>query len=681
MPNFFLTAEKVDLEDSEQIGKTFAKFSLLRNIPGISVPNIIFLNKNCFNVFFKPYWSNFVQLFQKESISESLIQNTKKLLETKFVLPQSLNKELLQKTKKWKKPFLVKGILLLPDSREEFSVFEDTIIDQNKLLESIKQTYFSILKKELLEKIAKSNHLDDFSIVVSIAQKIIPEISGEIETNLKEKNTFLIKAQWGEFDPRIDYDLVLINKIDLVVENYKVVSQTEQTAFVGGSFKKFPISTKFQKERKLSDENLKTIAKAFKSLHSKTLTYTKLFFSIEEGKIFATDLQVNIDSETSNESLQSLIFSLPLLSSLKPIFPSIASGVIKLVRNEKDFKTLRHSQIAVINSLKKEYLPFLKKAKGVVINTSQDLTAAQKSWLRNLGVSAVTGKLNRQDGSVITLDGRDGKVYQGSFNTPKSKILQTKKLQIFPSEIKTVTKIFANLPYSETNLNVNLTEADGIGPLQLENLNLKTRDQAKDFLIKICEQSEGKSVIINLSNNHPNPDEFLGFQAELVREIRNKSIFKNISLSLPASITVNNFIKIRKIITAQRLHRSPTLKIYSQIDKGANIFNLEEFLAIGIDGVVIDYWSLVNNLYNSDFSYLELTSFSDKAIENSLRQILQITNKAKVFSLLYNFPIENEILKTALSLSIKSLSTSWQSVQTLRKNVSETEKDLLKLRH
>ncbi len=680
MPKFTLPVEKIDLEDSDIIGKGFSNLSFVKNSQNAKIPNCFFVTSLAFEETLKPFKEDITKLLLVNNLSIDLIDKTKQLLANRIKLDSELETEIKKRVKLLNKPYQVNAVLILPNNQLETEVFSSVVNSEKDLFETINSAYLSFLHPQYLKKLLSNGDFDQTTIALMISEKLFPEVSGNVYNDLLNQGKLRIQSGWGEFQKNFVKDVSLINKVDLSESSYVISQQKTQIAYIKGSYKSLVVSKHFQNQRKLSLENAQLIAQETKKIETKTLGSVNIHFSIFKDKVYFTKIESNSTPVQILKETVGSIISLPLVSSLKPIFPGIASGLTKIISKKKDLAKLRLGEIAVINSVEKESLPFLRKAGGVIINSSQNLKKSQEALIKKLGISSALGNFIGTQNSLITLDSRSGKLYRGAFRPLKNHRLEVFKKIEQPDVLRTATKIFATIPYSTTKISLDLSEADGIGPINLDGFSIKTRKNTFDFLVQVCQKADGKTVIVNLSQKHPNPKEYLLSQAELIKELRNKSSFKNLSIVLSDQKIVSDLLETKKLISSVGLHRSQTFKVFLSIETSANIFSLKEFIDTGIDGLVIDYWSLVNNLYQENFPYSELINFDDSAIYNSLESIFEAAKKHRVFTLLSNFPIEksSKLSSKLVPLSVKALSTSWQNVTSLRSEIADSEKDFLK---
>ncbi|MBN2100621.1 hypothetical protein JW710_01860 [Candidatus Dojkabacteria bacterium] len=211
------------------------------------------------------------------------------------------------------------------------------------------------------------------------------------------------------------------------------------------------------------------------------------------------------------------------------------------------------------------------------------------------------------------------------------------------AKIRTATKVFIDL--SDSYLKGEkweemIPESDGVATIQVEDIYKKFKrhpeayieegkskeliDNIANELSAVCERSEGNTVIATIGSmtvdeyqklvkgssyekwtdesgikDHSaglprllqRPKELdLFFKA--IRTVRNKHGWRNISIGVNFPTTTKNFIEFKKLLSAAKLRRSSTFKVFHVIDTPSEAMTSEEFVEIGIDGAVINVNSL-----------------------------------------------------------------------------------------
>lgn len=720
MPKYTLDLKLLSPEDQDSVGQIFARHLLLRNS---------FLEtRNGFIVDFSAFNQNFSEILPK--LSSFLVQNTtaenlhrqvkdlQKILLPQISLDTKLTNEIKSKLSHLKSPFLIQAITKDIQGKEGLT-FETTAKNLTEVNKAVINSWASFINKDNIQK----GTFNNLSVAVCITEKNLPDYSGRAFILGGGEGLIEIQTQWGEYNPTEKSDILHLNRKTLAEESYLINPQKKQLVYKNHKFEAIGVSEKYQNERKLSSDAAEKIAKALKKIQSEVLTSVEVGFEVVDNKIILNDVNLNIDKGQKSDKFH-ISIDLPTLENLKPIVPGLVSGFAKLIENPRDLKKLRSGDIAILKSFNKEYLQTLKKASGIIVQNSQSLTDEVLPHLKSLGITTAVGKLNTLPKQLITLNGKTGKLYLGAFSPLKEATLNASEIKPEVKTLKTATKVFLSLTNASTE-GITPGNFDGIGPVRPELFFTRFGIHPKELLNKsqfhqvedginshfsaLCKLAGDKPVIYQLSDfktaeliplDHglqheiPETNPFLGkrgafrhllnpdlLEAELtmVKKLRNNSGFKNLWVSLSFVRTKNELAELKKLISKVGLNRSSSFKLLMTISTPANIYSVDKLIAEGIDGFLIDYYDLANLVYGKDFSYAELVNLDDNAIDNAITTILKITAKNKLFSNIYNFPIEksHELFKKVVDLGIKSVSISENQVNQARNDLAEMEKQLV----
>ncbi len=676
MPKFVLPLKSISASDSDEIGQRFSSFA---NFPSVGT-NILPGALTTFAAFQETFSAHFQELsnlikpVKSSKYEAEFFTSLQNLLLTKVTLSNELLKELESVVPSF--PVKVASVVKLPSQEMEFDL--GVITTKQQLSNITLRGFLSFLNKDVLKKIDSNTPLESINVSLLFTKKLPIQISGQVYISNPKKDEIKITACFGEGN--ISVDQVTISSQTLTVKDYSTSPQTNQTIWSDGQPKTIPIAKAYQMERKLSEDQLHEISLAIKHLQAKLLSQLSASFEISAGKIYFTSLEK--DQNASIPEGTALSTSLPVIATLKPIFPGIATGVIKHINRVADFPKIRAGQIAVVETLKKENIRFLKKASGVIISSSARFQKNHSYLINQLGIGVAIGDFNNYLEGVITLDGKTGKVYRGSFFPLVSKILEPRMKSTVENNpnLVTATKLFALAGSVAKFETINFDEFDGFGPIKFklinEDINSKrVRSRLCEQLSSTIEKINDKQIIFQLDKS----EAVLLNELEIVRNLRNNFNFKNISVSLPPVSTTEEFSQVKKLLSGAGLHRSPSFKVLTTVTVPSVIFSLEDFHEIGTDGFLIDYWELANNLYTKNLSQNELISLEDNSLEKTLEKLITFTTKNSLFSGVYNIPAQtqNKIAKKLVSFGVKAISVNSGFSDDWRKDIAKLEKEFV----
>ncbi len=209
--------------------------------------------------------------------------------------------------------------------------------------------------------------------------------------------------------------------------------------------------------------------------------------------------------------------------------------------------------------------------------------------------------------------------------------------QVRPCEAqKCAVKIFADL---SEGLTVS-TDADGIylsppkpvfDDLALKLVDLGTHFPGKPILLKLPDVTEGMGGLRGaLRLLHQ--DSLMNPVLEAASFAVHKKGLNNIHLCLPFVRSGSEVLALKRELAVKKLSRRANLKHWLEIAVPENIVNLEDYLALGIDGVVLNLDELLSHLTGFDLSREELGFYKKEvlALIKFLKEPFGVLHKAKV---------------------------------------------------
>lgn len=723
MPKYTIDLTKLDSLDGDRFSETFSRLSFLKNSGIQSSPGFVI----GFEAFEDSLWPLLPQVTKVLATTSNhpdrtaALKSLQKSISAHILLPNTLSDELKHQLKNLKSPFLVTAVVVSGSKKETVS-FESSATNFTEVSKTVISSWLSFLNKGIFEK-RESEDLEKTNVAICITQKNLVEVSGKAFILSGQEDSIEIQSQWGEYNPVQKSDSATLSRKTLEEKGYLIAPQKTQLVFSKGKYLNIAIPEKFQNERKLNPDQALTIGQALKKIQSLALTSVELSFEIIDHKIYSNEIKFNTERGKKNESFH-IGIDLPQIEALRPLVPGIAAGIGKFINKPADLRKLKLGDIAIVNSFKKEYLPTLKKASGLIIQNSKKFSNESLPLVNSLGIATVFGNIKKLQNQVITLDGKTGKVYKGAFGPFSSNRIEVSNPpEPNPKIVKTATKIFATINSNSKALKID--EIDGVGPVRPEiffthwgihpwHLAKKSKlnqvvSEISLHLEQIANLASDKPIIYQVSDfrtnelihlnfgeiyEKPETNPLLGFRGtarhltnpiileeefRMIKELRGKMGFKNIWISLPFLRTIDEFKSIKRLIATQGLQRSPTFKLLLTISNPANIISVEDFMNEGVDGFLVDYYDLANLTYGKDFSYQELSQLNDSAIEISLENLFKQASKAKLFTGIFNLPPENsKLLKKLVPFGVASVSVSSDLISQTRSSISEAEKQLVK---
>jgi pyruvate, water dikinase len=349
---------------------------------------------------------------------------------------------------------------------------------------------------------------------------------------------------------------------------------------------------------------------------------------------------------------------------------------------------------------------------------------------RELGIPAVVGskiasKILKND-QIVTVNGATGVVYNGFPEKGKLEKFTEFKEQEFP---ETATKVYVNLGEPELASVVAQGNSDGVGLLRAEFMMAEIGihpkkmirdgkrqeyiDKLSEGILKFAHCFGNRPVVYRASDLKTNeyrnlvggqnyePQEsnpMLGFRGcfryisdesvfnlelEAIKQVRNRYGYKNIHLMIPFVRTVDELVKVKKIISASGLSRSNSFKLWMMVEIPANVILLEEFIAVGIDGVSIGSNDLTMLVLGTDRDNETVVSEFDErnpAVLWALERVVKTSLKHHITCSLCGQAASQypDLVEKLVNWGITSVSVSPDTVDNTRRVISHIERSLLK---
>jgi len=176
--------------------------------------------------------------------------------------------------------------------------------------------------------------------------------------------------------------------------------------------------------------------------------------------------------------------------------------------------------------------------------------------------------------------------------------------------------------------------------------------------------------------------EVFNMELEAIKYVRNKMGYKNLNLMIPFARTVEDLLEVKKFVSASGLRRSSNFQFWLMVEIPANVILLEDFLAVGVDGVSIGSNDLTMLTLGVDRDNPKLAKSFDernKAVMTLLETTIKTCKKNKVTcSICGQAPSEYpEIVKDLVKWGITSVSVNPDVIDSVRLTVYEVEKEIV----
>jgi pyruvate,water dikinase len=545
-------------------------------------------------------------------------------------------------------------------------------------------------------------------------------------TNSKEEVS--IEAAFGLGQPvvsgEVTPDQYIVNKKSGKITSRYLAKQTWQLTLAGNT----PISKKYQQVQKLTNKQIVELAQLGIKIEEHYKRPQDIEYGIEDGKLFIVqsrpvttltqkETEIAIDSDKRVKAL---------LEGLAAS-PGVGVGKVKIVKKPSEINIVKEGDVLVAEMTNPDYVPAMKRASAIVTDLG-GRTSHAAIVSRELGIPAVVGTSHATKmlrvGELITVDGAEGKVYEGDI----SEVKDVKKSKLDLEHIKTATKIYMNLAEPELADDMSKRNVDGVGLLRAEFIMaqigkhpmkfIKDKKQKEfinqlaDGLEKFAEAFYPRPVVYRFndfkSNEYANltggkefeteePNPMIGYrgvsrylkepevfemEVEAIKRVRNKKNLKNLWVMMPFVRTVEQFREVKKLLSAAGLRRSGLFKFWMMVEIPSNVILLDEFLDEGIDGVSIgtnDLTMLTLGVDRDNEKVADAYSEMNPAVLKSLEKIVTTCRKRKVTcSVCGQAPsVFPELVEMLVEWGVTSVSVSPDVIEKTREIVYNSEKKVL----
>jgi pyruvate,water dikinase len=568
---------------------------------------------------------------------------------------------------------------------------------EKDLIKSVQECWASLFEARAIfyREEKKFNHFK-VGIAVVVQEMVESEVSGvmfTIDPITNDKSKIIIESVWGLGElivqGKVTPDHYEVSKKGFAITQKEIGKQAIQLIKTKDATHEVKVGLHYQAKQKLPDKLIVELARIGRTIENHYLFPQDLEWAENSGKLYIVQTRpvTTIAEKSTLPTGDSPLKKLKLLLSGASASPGVGTGGVRILKSAKDIDKLVKGEVLVTEMTNPDFVPAMRKASAIVTDRGGK-TSHAAIVSRELGIPAVVGTLTAtkrlKTGQVITVDGANGKIYQGGLSSSLNLNLLNKTSAPTLAHLKTATKVYVNLGEPELAASVAKKEVDGVGLLRAEfmiaEIGIHPRklihDKKQSFFVEklasglktFCEAFGDRPVIYRATdfktNEYKNliggsvfeveePNPMLGFRGayryiadpqvfemELaaIKRVRHKLGHDNLWLMIPFVRTVEELKEVKKLVTSNGLHRSQSFKLLMMAEIPANVFLIDEFLDVGIDGISIGSNDLTmltlgvdrdNQTVASEFS--ELNPAVLKALETLIR-IGQNPKKLRYFS-------------------------------------------------
>jgi len=487
---------------------------------------------------------------------------------------------------------------------------------------------------------------------------------------------------------------------------------------------KIPLTPEEQAKQKISDEDITALAQLGKRLEEHYQFPQDIEWAKEDNQLFIVQTRpVTSIKEVEKAAAESRTeINAPVLISGASASPGIASGQVQIIHDPSEIDKVKEGDILVAEMTTPDFVPAMKRAVAIVTDRG-GRTAHAAIVSRELGIPCIVGTgqatTTLSNGQIITVDGSKGKVYSGKVTITAEESTDWKEM------IETKTKVYVNLAQPELAKRVAARNVDGVGLLRAEFIVAQIGEHPR-YMIS---QNRGQEFVSKLAEGltaftqafHPDPvvyrtndfktneyrelrggqeyedmeeNPMLGYRGasryitdvavfklelEAIRKVRQN--YQNLWVMIPFVRTINELARTKEIMETEGLKRSDDFKLWMMVEVPSNIFLLEKFLKVGIDGISIgsnDLTQLILGIDRDSEKLAETFDERDEAVLLALERAIKISKSMGVTSSICGQApsVYPELTEKLVEWGITSVSVSPDMIGTTREIIAKAEEKL-----
>jgi pyruvate,water dikinase len=573
-------------------------------------------------------------------------------------------------------------------------------------------------------------------IAVPIQKMVQSQASGvmfTIEPMTSDRSKIIIEAVYGLGEALVSGevipDLYTIDKEGLKISDKKIGKQEWQlirnlAAGDGETNIKVPLQPSSQTQQKLADEDIISLAKLGKYIEDLYQFPQDIEWAQEDKEIFivqtrpVTTIKAEVVAEITPE-----IKATVLLSGV-PASPGMASGPVKIIYDASQIDKVESGNILVSEMTTPDFVPAMKRAVAIVTERG-GRTSHAAIVSRELGVPCIVGVeqvlTTLTNGQIITVDGSQGKIYDGMVAEEKLTISTPSPRK----KIKTRTKVYVNLAQPELANRVAARDVDGVGLLRAEFMisqigehprYMISQNRGNEFVDKLADgintfakAFKPRPVVYRTTDFKTNEyreltggqeyedieeNPMLGYRGcsryikdlnvfkleiEAIKRVRQN--YKNLWVMIPFVRTVNEMATTKDFLESQELKRSADFKLWMMVEVPSNIFIMEKFLEIGIDGISIgsnDLTQLILGIDRDSEKLAETFDERNEAVLIALERAIKVAKSMGVTSSICGQApsVYPELTEKLVKWGITSVSVSPDMIDKTRDIIAKAEERL-----
>jgi len=571
-------------------------------------------------------------------------------------------------------------------------------------------------------------------MAVPVQRMVQSQCSGvlfTLEPVTSDKGKVVIEAVYGLGElivsGEITPDLYVVEKKGLKILDKKIARQEWQLVRnakgkrLGETNVRVPVHKAAQQRQKLSDEDIIALAQIGTQIEELYAFPQDIEWAKENGSLFIVQARPVTAIKPWEAPVEAKETAAKILLTGSPACPGVASGPVKIVEHASEIYRVLKGDVLVAAMTDPDFVPAMKRATAIVTDKG-GRTSHAAIVSRELGIPCVVGTgLATQilkPNQVVTVDGSQGRIFEGTVVHEEiyAPIISVK------ARIKTATKVYVNLAEPELAEKVAAQDVDGVGLLRAEFMIAQIGEHPR-YILK---QRRGHEFVERLAQGvstfakafHPRPvvyrttdfktneyrnlkggEEFeeveenpmLGYrgcsryvkeldvfrlETEMIKRVR--ETYNNLWVMIPFVRTVAELGRVMRMLKDEGLRSTDDCKIWMMVEVPSNIFLLDRFINLGIDGISIGSNDLTQLILGIDRDNLKLAEEFDErneAVMVALRRAIRTSRRRAITSSICGqapsfYP---DLTEKLVEWGITSVSVSPDAIEQTREIIARVE--------
>jgi len=522
----------------------------------------------------------------------------------------------------------------------------------------------------------------------------------------------------------VDRDKLTILDKQVAKQKWQFVRSPNNARSIEDANIKLAVPEEIQNKRKLTDAEVIALAELGKKIESIYQFPQDIEWAKEGGKFYIVQARPITTLEVRREERVGEPIKAPVLLSGSSASPGIGSGEVKILKDASEIGKVGKGDILAAEMTTPDFVPAMKRAAGIVTDRG-GRTCHAAIVSRELGIPCVVGTGNAskvlKTGQVVTVDGSEGKVYEG-----RVAVVAVKKPVASKAAVKTRTRVYVNLADPELAEAASRRDVDGVGLLRAEFIingyigehprHMIKEGRGEEFAAKLAQgiatfakAFAPRPVVYRTSDFKTNEyrnlkggkeyeeveeNPMIGYRgcSRYVRELdlfkleieaikRVRQNYKNLWVMLPFVRTVKELTTTKQILANEGLRQSEDFKLWMMVEVPSNVLLIDKFLDAGIDGVSIgsnDLTQLILGVDRDSEKLAEEFDERDPAVMVALERVIKATKERGVTSSICGqapsfFP---ELTEKLVEWGITSVSVNPDAIEHTREIIAAAEQRL-----